>query len=43
MIEDGGEGGHLRGMINVPLVPGVLALRAVGYHTEYARLHRRAP
>lgn len=35
MIDDGGEGGHLRGMINVPLVPGVLAMRAVGYHTEY--------
>jgi len=35
MIEDGGEGGHLRGMINVPLVPGVLSMRAVGYHTEY--------
>ena len=35
MIEDGGEGGHLKGMINVPLVPGVLAMRAVGYHTEY--------
>ena len=36
MIEDGGEGGHLKGMINVPLVPGVLSMRAVGYHTEYA-------
>ncbi len=35
MIDDGGEGGHLRGMVNVPLVPGVLAMRAVGYHTEY--------
>ena len=35
MIEDGGEGGHLKGMINVPLVPGVLSMRAVGYHTEY--------
>ncbi|MEZ5972742.1 MAG: TonB-dependent receptor [Hyphomonadaceae bacterium] len=35
MIDDGGEGGHLKGMINVPLVPGVLAMRAVGYHTEY--------
>lgn len=34
-IEDGGEGGHLKGMINVPLVPGVLSMRAVGYHTEY--------
>ena len=35
MIEDGGEGGHLKGMVNVPLVPGVLSMRAVGYHTEY--------
>ncbi len=35
MIEDGGEGGHLKGMLNIPLVPGVLAMRAVGYHTEY--------
>ncbi|MGD9966417.1 MAG: TonB-dependent receptor [Hyphomonadaceae bacterium] len=34
-IEDGSEGGHLKGMINLPLVPGTLALRAVGYHTEY--------
>jgi iron complex outermembrane receptor protein len=34
-IEDGSEGGHLKGMINLPLVPGVLALRGVGYHTEY--------
>ncbi|MEQ1493337.1 MAG: TonB-dependent receptor, partial [Terricaulis sp.] len=35
MIEDGSEGGHLKGMLNIPLVPGVLAMRAVGYHTEY--------
>ncbi|MGD9982278.1 MAG: TonB-dependent receptor, partial [Hyphomonadaceae bacterium] len=34
-IEDGGQGGHVKGMINMPLVPGTLALRAVGYHTEY--------
>lgn len=35
MIEDGGEGGHVKGMLNVPLVPGVLSMRAVAYHTEY--------
>ncbi|GIK47758.1 MAG: TonB-dependent receptor [Alphaproteobacteria bacterium] len=35
-VTDGGEGGHLKGMANFALVPGVLALRVVGYHTEYA-------
>lgn len=35
MIEDGGPGGHLKGMFNAPLVDGVLGLRVVGYHTEY--------
>jgi iron complex outermembrane receptor protein len=35
-LEDGGTGGHVKGMINVPLVEGVLGLRAVAYHTEYA-------
>lgn len=35
-LEDGGTGGHLKGMMNFALVPGMLALRVVGYHTEYA-------
>lgn len=35
-IDEGGTGGHLKGMVNVPLVPGTLALRLTGYHTEYA-------
>jgi iron complex outermembrane receptor protein len=35
-LQDGGAGGHLKGMINMPLVEGVLGLRFVGYHTEYA-------
>lgn len=35
-VTDGGEGGHLKGMANFALVPGTLALRVVGYHTEYA-------
>ncbi|MBA3069202.1 MAG: TonB-dependent receptor [Hyphomonas sp.] len=34
-INDGGTGGHVKGMINLPLGDKV-ALRAVGYHTEYA-------
>jgi iron complex outermembrane receptor protein len=34
-ITDGGIGGHLKGMVNMPLVEGVLGLRLVGYHTEY--------
>ncbi len=33
-ISDGGVGGHIKGMINVPLGE-TAALRAVGYHTEY--------
>ncbi|MEQ9505517.1 MAG: TonB-dependent receptor [Hyphomonas sp.] len=33
-ISDGGVGGHVKGMINVPLGE-TMALRAVGYHTEY--------
>lgn len=33
-INDGGTGGHVKGMFNVPLGEKV-ALRAVGYHTEY--------
>ncbi len=35
-VTDGGEGGHLKGMVNYALVPGELALRVTGYHTEYA-------
>lgn len=35
-VTDGGEGGHLKGMVNLPLVDGALGLRLVGYHTEYA-------
>ncbi len=34
-ISDGGTGGHVKGMVNLPLGDTV-ALRAVGYHTEYA-------
>jgi iron complex outermembrane receptor protein len=33
-ISDGGTGGHVKGMINLPL-GDTAALRAVGYHTEY--------
>ncbi len=33
-IEDGGAGGHIKGMFNAPLGDNA-ALRAVGYHTEY--------
>lgn len=35
VIEDGEIGGHLKGMVNIPLVEGVLGIRAVAYHTEY--------
>ncbi len=34
-VTDGGEGGHLKGAINIPLSE-TFALRAVGYATEYA-------
>jgi iron complex outermembrane receptor protein len=34
-VEDGGVGGHLKGMTNIPL-GDTAALRIVGYHTEYA-------
>ena len=33
-VEEGGLGGHLKGMVNVPL-GDTLAVRAVAYHTEY--------
>ncbi|WP_439134864.1 TonB-dependent receptor [Pseudomaricurvus sp.] len=35
-VTDGEEGGHLKGMVNIPLVDDTLALRMVGYTTEYA-------
>lgn len=35
-VTDGGIGGHLKGMINIPLVEDRLGLRVVAYHTEYA-------
>jgi outer membrane receptor protein involved in Fe transport len=34
-ITDGEIGGHLKGMVNIPLADGRAALRAVGYTTEY--------
>lgn len=34
-VTDGGEGGHLKGMVNIPLGDKA-ALRIVGYGTEYA-------
>jgi iron complex outermembrane receptor protein len=34
-IDGGGVGGHLKAAVNVPLVEGVSAVRAVGYYTEY--------
>jgi len=34
-IDGGGTGGHIKGMINVPIVEGKAAVRVVGYHTEY--------
>ena len=36
IVADGGEGGHIKGAINVPIAEGKAALRAVGYFTEYA-------
>lgn len=34
MVNGGGEGGSVKGMVNVPLSEG-FAVRAVAYHTEY--------
>jgi len=34
-IDDGGNGGHFKGMINTPFGNGSGAFRLVGYHTEY--------
>lgn len=34
-IDDGGQGGHFKGMINAPFGNGSGAFRLVGYHTEY--------
>ncbi len=34
-ITDGGNGGHLKGMVNIPLSDGKSALRVMGYTTEY--------
>ena len=35
-VTDGGDGGGIKGMVNLPLGDGNAALRLVGYHTEYA-------
>ncbi|MBN7820735.1 TonB-dependent receptor [Bowmanella yangjiangensis] len=35
-VTDGDTGGHIKGMVNVPLVDDKLAMRAVVYTTEYA-------
>lgn len=35
-VTDGDIGGHIKGMVNIPLVEGRSALRLVGYTTEYA-------
>ena len=35
-LTDGETGGHVKGMINIPLIDNTLALRAVAYSTEYA-------
>ncbi len=34
-VDDGEEGGHLKGMLNIPM-SDTLAMRVVGYATEYA-------
>jgi len=35
-VTDGEEGGHFKGSVNIPIIEDKLALRLVGYHTEYA-------
>lgn len=35
-VTDGDVGGHVKGMVNIPLAEGSSALRLVGYTTEYA-------
>ncbi|MCH7830849.1 MAG: TonB-dependent receptor [Proteobacteria bacterium] len=35
-VTDGEIGGHIKGMVNLPLADGRAALRLVGYTTEYA-------
>lgn len=35
-LKDGGNGDHVKGMMNVPLLDDKAALRIVGYHTDYA-------
>ncbi len=35
-VTDGDIGGHVKGAVNIPIVDDTLALRLVGYHTEYA-------
>ena len=35
-VTDGEEGGHLKGMVNIPLADGKAGLRIVGYTTQYA-------
>ncbi len=34
-IDGGGVGGHLKGMLNMPIAEDKAAVRIVGYHTEY--------
>jgi len=36
VVDSGGTGGHIKGMVNIPVAEDKAALRIVGYHTEYA-------
>ncbi len=36
VIDGGGTGGHIKGMVNLPISEDKAAVRIVGYHTEYA-------
>ena len=36
VIDGGGTGGHIKGMVNFPLAEDKAAIRVVGYHTECA-------